>query len=244
MSYLRDELLAVLKEPDIADYDLRHRLLEALATVPAPLRMSYAEFLEWKDEDTLAEWADGEVVMTSPASLAHQDIGGFLFEVINTYVRINQLGQVVQPPFQMKLPNSGREPDLMFVANANLPRLQETYLDGPADLVVEIISPESRGRDRGEKFYEYEQAGVAEYWLIDPDRQRAEFYRLEDNLYQLARPEEGDVYRSAILPGFWLRLGWLWTRPRPATADILLEVSGETYAGYLIDRLRRRGFLT
>ncbi|MEJ7756097.1 MAG: Uma2 family endonuclease [Nocardioidaceae bacterium] len=56
---------------------------------------------------------------------------------------------------------------------------QKTYLDGAADLAIEIISPESIGRDRGEKFVEYEAAGIREYWLIDPERRQAEFYRLE-----------------------------------------------------------------
>lgn len=55
-----------------------------------------------------------------------------------------------------------------FVASEHLDRLKETYLDGPADLVVGIVSPDSVGRDRGEKFYEYAQGGVPEYWLIDP----------------------------------------------------------------------------
>jgi Uma2 family endonuclease len=83
----------------------------------------------------------------------------------------------------MKLAQSGREPDLLFVAQTNLERLKETYLDGPADLVVEIVSPEGVGRDRGVKFYEYAQGGVPEYWLIDPQTEWAEFYRLEEGHY-------------------------------------------------------------
>lgn len=60
-----------------------------------------------------------------------------------------------------------------FVAEEHLDRLQEMHLEGPADLVVEIVSPESRLRDRGEKFAEYELAGVSEYWLLDPELRRA-----------------------------------------------------------------------
>ncbi len=115
-------------------------------------RMSYEDFLKWADEDTLAEWVDGEVIMTSPASLGHQRIVGFLGGVLAHYVAFRDLGVVILPPFQMKM-RQGREPDVLFLATEHLDRLQATYLDGPADLVVEVTSPESAGRDRGDKFY-------------------------------------------------------------------------------------------
>jgi len=153
--------------------------------------------------------------MTSPASLRHQDISDFLVVVFRPYVEIHALGFILSAPFQMKLINSGREPDLIFLSQAHRERLKETYLDGPADLVVEIISPESIGRDRGDKFYEYEQAGIPEYWLIDPLRERAEFYQLGKNaLYQLVSPDAEGVYHSAQLPGFAIPVDWLWSPPR------------------------------
>ena len=68
----------------------------------------------------------------------------------------------------MKLPHSAREPDVLFLAKEHLGRLRDSHIEGPADLVVEIVSKESRGRDRGEKFYEYGEGGVPEYWLLDP----------------------------------------------------------------------------
>ncbi len=69
---------------------------------PQREKISYEEFLRRCDEDTLAEWVDGEVVMTSPASNRHQTITGFLFNVLNTYVEQGQLGRVIVVPFQMK----------------------------------------------------------------------------------------------------------------------------------------------
>jgi len=204
---------------------LRQGLIDALSGTPKRPRMSYEEFLAWADEDTLAEWVDGEVVMTSPASKRHQMIASFLEKVIGLYVERLNLGVVLDAPFQMRLAHSGRGPDLIFVATAHLDRLRATYLDGPADLVVEIISPESVGRDRGEKFYEYAQGGVPEYWLIDPQAQWAEFYRLgEAGLYQAAFSGREGVYRSEVLPGFWLRVEWLWREPLPGVLDVLREL--------------------
>lgn len=92
--------------------------------------------------------------------------------------------------------------------------------------VVEIVSPESVGRDRGEKFTEYEAAGIPEYWLIDPQRRWAEFYRLEGERYRLAFQGTEGRYASTVLPGFWLQVEWLWQDPLPPVLDVLraLEV--------------------
>ena len=207
--------------------ELRRRLRETMGEIPRqPLqKMTYEEFLAWADEDMLAEWVDGEVMMYTPASKRHQDIGGFLYEVLRAYARPRRLGEVVQAPFQMKLEH-GREPDLLFVTQEHLERLKETYLDGPADLVVEIISPESLERDRGAKFAEYEAGGVAEYWLLDPLRRWAEFYQLgEEGRYEIAFIGREGVYHSETLPGFWLRVEWLWQEPLPHPLRALGQIA-------------------
>jgi Uma2 family endonuclease len=203
--------------------------------------ITYEAFLEWADEDTLAEWVDGAVVMTSPASLRHQDIMNFLEAIITTYTQIHELGKVTNAPFQMKLKHSGREPDLLFVAKEHLGRLKKTYLDGPADLVVEIISPESQERDRTDKFNEYREAGIPEYWLIDPEAEQALFYQLDEaGQYQTILPDAIGIYHSRAIPGFWLRVDWLWKDPLPDTTDALLEIDEQAYTSYLQERLKRR----
>lgn len=192
-------------------------------------RMTFEEFLTWCDEDTWAEWVDGEVQMVSPASDRHQDLADFLTAVVRIFVEARGLGVVRSAPFLMKMGPElpGREPDLVFVSREHLGRLKATYLDGPADLVVEIVSPESRVRDRGEKFYEYETAGVREYWLIDPEREEARFYRLgERGWYEPVPPDEEGLYRSEVVPGFWLKVDWLWQEPLPSPIRIVAEIAG------------------
>ncbi len=216
---------------------LRRQILDALEKPP---RMTYEEFLAWADEDTYAEWVDGEVIMTSPASDRHQDLVRFLMAVLGTFAEANNLGIVRPAPFQMKLEH-GREPDLLFLAREHLDRLRRNYLDGPADLVIEVVSPESAGRDRGEKFYEYARGGVPEYWLIDPDSRWAEFYRLGEGRYRLAFEGREGEYHAAVIPGFWLRVEWLWQEPLPAVDAILLEIGGAEYARRQIALIRERG---
>jgi Uma2 family endonuclease len=199
-----------------------------MAHTEAPTKkMTYEEFLAWCDEDTWAEWVDGEVVMVSPASVPHQRTARFLFFILQSFVERHDLGEVLSAPLQMRLGalRRGREPDLLFIAKEHLNRLQETYLDGPADMVVEIVSPESGPRDRGEKYYEYEAAGVHEYWLVDPDRQRAEFYRLnKQGRYELHAHDASGVYRSETIPGFWVKVEWFWQDPLPRVFDVLKEL--------------------
>ena len=198
-----------------------------MAELRAPTeKMTFAEFLRWCDEDTWAEWEEGEVIVLTPASKRHQQLADFLTKVLGTFVEAQGLGLLISAPFLMKtgpeLP--GREPDLLFIAQEHLERLKDAYLDGPADLVVEITSPESGERDRGKKFYEYEAGGVREYWLLDPDREQAEFYRLEKGRYRLLYPSAEGIYRSEVLPGLRLKVDWLWQDPLPPVIDILREL--------------------
>jgi Uma2 family endonuclease len=192
----------------------------------SPAKMTYEEFLASADEDTYAEWVNGEVIKMSPASDRHQALVAFLGALLQFFVEVHKNGRVLIAPFQMKtgpqLP--GREPDILFIANEHLDCLKKTFLDGPADLVVEIISPESRARDRGEKFYEYEQGGVREYWLIDPVRKQAEFYQLDsDAIYRLASADADGVYRSRVIEGLWIKVSWLWQEPLPALLGVLKQ---------------------
>jgi Uma2 family endonuclease len=193
---------------------------------PAPgMRMSYEEFLEWCDEDTWAEWVDGEVILLSPASTRHQRIKKFLADILGLHCHARGLGEVLDAPFLMKL-ERGREPDVLFVAREHLDRLKENYLDGPADLVVEIVSPDSVERDRGTKFVEYEAAGVREYWLIDPLRERAEFYQLDEEGFYRPVPDLEGMYRSQAVSGFWLKVEWLWRESLPSPVRVVAEIAG------------------
>ncbi|HEY3078383.1 MAG TPA: Uma2 family endonuclease [Chloroflexota bacterium] len=70
---------------------------------PPPGKLTYEQFLDWCDEDTLAEWVDGEVIVTSPASLPHQDLAAFLTALLRDVAEADDLGKVLTAPFQMCL---------------------------------------------------------------------------------------------------------------------------------------------
>lgn len=189
-------------------------------------RMSFEEFMTRFDEDDHVEWVGGEVIRMSPATDRHQDLLRFLVSLLNHHVEAHESGWLRSAPFVMWLdgPNRGREPDILFVAEERRNLVKTARLDGPADLIVEIVSRESVGRDRGEKFVEYEAAGVREYWLVDPLREQAEFYRLVDGRYRLTPPDADGWYHSTVLKGFRLRPDWLWREPLPKVLDAAREM--------------------
>jgi Uma2 family endonuclease len=189
------------------------------ASTPAngiPAHMTWEEYLAWDFEDCQAEWVDGEVIVMPPVRLDHQFIAGFLYRLLFDFVERHSLGVVLQPPTRMYLQSrpSGREPDVLFVASAHASRLKETSVDGPADLAIEVVSPESEERDRATKLVEYEAGGVLEYWLVDPLRKQTYFYVLgEDGLFHLAPISADGIYQSTVLEGLRLKIDWLWRVP-------------------------------
>ena len=192
--------------------------------------VSYDEFLRREWPNPHVEWVHGEVVEMPPIGDDHADLNDLLRAVIRIFVERRKLGIVRSDPFNMKLgPNlSGRAPDLMFITKAHQRRVRKTHLEGPADLAIEIISPGSRNVDRGDKFDEYEQGGVPEYWLIDPERRVAEFYRLtgrgKDRRYRTMRVGDDGIFRSDILRSFWINVDWLWQKPLPEVLDVLSKI--------------------
>ena len=135
---------------------------------------------------------------------------------------------------------SSREPDILFIANKNLDRLSEDRFVGPPDLIVEIVSADSTQHDRRDKFNEYHEAGVPEYWIIDPRRnkQRADFYILnKQGQYDLFATEENKRMESHILPGFWLKPEWL-SEPGADPQLRFYEMAG--MAAETIEQIRRQ----
>jgi Uma2 family endonuclease len=207
-----------------------HEPLPTTVKLPS-LKMSYEEFMAWAADTTHAEWVDGEVIIQMPAKDEHQATLGFLYELLNFVVRLLRLGRVRTAPFVVKLTPEGsaREPDIFFVAADHLHRLTRDQLNGAPDLVIEVVSRSTRKQDWTDKFREYAAAGVPEYWLIDPrpNKQRADFFRLDDTgNYKLFATEEDEKVESVVLPGFWLRPAWLWEADQLHPAVCAMEMEG------------------
>jgi Uma2 family endonuclease len=179
-------------------------------------RMTFRQFLRREYAERHYEWVNGAAVPMGGVTGERCEAYYFLLSLLLTFAEERDLGAVQSRPFLMKIGPRlpARAPDLQFIAKRNLKRLRKYYLDGPADLVVEVISPSSRTTDRVEKFQEYEADGVREYWLIDPERRKADFYRLgRDGRLRLVPVGKDSVFRSTAMIGLWLSVEWIWQGP-------------------------------
>ena len=220
-------------------------IAEPVLTGASPPQMTYEEYLALPSEGPLVEWVNGEVIYHMPPLTIHPRIAGFCYALLKAHVDLIGLGEVIVSPFEMKCRPDGnsREPDVLFVSTEHLGRITEKRLEGPADLVIEIVSDDSVARDLDEKFIEYQECGVQEYWIIDPRprRKRALFYqRGEDGLFEGVKAE-GGVYRSRAVPGFWLKVEWLWDQPDSFAA--FAEVAGLSEQTLRELRERRTGMV-
>jgi Uma2 family endonuclease len=187
----------------------------AAPAVGFPRGISFEEFLTAYD-GVHAEWVDGQVYVMSPGNDRQSTLTRFLGAIIQEWAEVHDLGEVYAAPYTVRTrEGAGREPDLFFLRADHLDRVRGSYVEGPPDLVIEIVSPGSRGQDRGAKFHEYAQAAIPEYWLIDPERSTAEAYRLVGGAYQPVDLGEPPALRSDALPGMWIAVEWLWRQPLP-----------------------------
>ncbi|MBN2305390.1 MAG: Uma2 family endonuclease [Anaerolineae bacterium] len=173
------------------------------------------------------EWLRGVVIKISPESLRHALIIKYVTNLLDAYFELNPSGQALNAPFVMRLKTTGsfREPDVQVILNDNPHELTDTAMIGPADICIEVVSPESAARDYGNKQIEYEQAGVREYWIIDPIRQRCRFNRLDDTgTFRDIQPDDGERYHTPLLPRLALHIPTLWQDELPGISATVQAV--------------------
>ncbi len=173
-----------------------------------------------------AEWINGVVIEMSPIEESHDALSRFSSALFDTYLELTGGGRVLQDPMVMKTSPSlpGRQPDLQVLLPDRMHLLKPTEVAGAANLVVEIVSPESMKRDRGDKFEEYEQGGVQEYWIVDRIHKEALFYvRGDDGLFQSRLPIVG-IYTSYVLPKLKIAVSIFWQDTFPSTREAVKMV--------------------
>jgi Uma2 family endonuclease len=180
-------------------------------------RLTYEDFLLFPDDDGLRhEIIDGEHYVTAAPNLRHQELVGRLHLTIGTFVEDRpERGRVFLSPFDVVFSfHDIVEPDLVFVAPDQFEILTDKNIQGTPALVVEVLSPSTRKRDRELKRALYDRSGVREYWLVDPEQHVVTMHRrAEDGSFpQVARltAEELDTLSTALLPGWSLPLARLF----------------------------------
>ena len=146
---------------------------------------------------------NGEIIMSPAPHPDHQRIVRNFFRKLDQLVERRLLGEVLFSPVDVVLtPRRVVQPDVLFIEKARL-NIVSSCVHGAPDLVMEVISAGSWQRDRIQKKALYEQAGVAEYWIIDPDAKAIEVFTLTKGAYQLHSKATGKApAKSKLLAGF------------------------------------------
>ncbi len=201
------------------------------------MAMSYDEYIVWCEsaEGNRGEWVDGEVIVFMTTSDRHQRISTFLIALLTNYLSLRRMGRLFSQTFELRgREGAAREPDIVVLLNEHLDRLERVRLRGAADLVVEVISPDSVTRDRKVKLAEYASVGVPEYWVVDPreGRESLELMTLDPHGYYVAvKPADDGRVFSSVLPGVWANAGWLvYEAELPQVVGLSMAMAGTAEA--------------
>lgn len=160
------------------------------------------EFYDKVDENMKAEFINGEMIIHSPVMLRHNFATSKLFKIIDTYADIHDLGFTGIEKIMISLTRNDYEPDICFFDKDKADNFTPTQKLFPApDFIVEVLSTSTEAIDRGIKFRDYAAHGVTEYWIVDPDNEIVEQYKLKDGEYtQLKKSDDGTIH-CVVLQG-------------------------------------------
>jgi Uma2 family endonuclease len=195
-------------------------------TKPAEDLVTVSEFYRLVPDGQKADLLKGVIYMASPDSIRSNDLTGFLSALMRMYNEAKDIGGrvfVTRVAFRLTK-YSAPEPDVGYVRPERVHLITAAGVKGGPDVGVEVVSRDSRSRDYGVKKRAYEKAGVSEYWIIDPLKNHAEFHRLQDGKYEVVPLEDGHIFRSQVLPGFWLDVNWLFSQPLPNAYQCLQQL--------------------
>jgi Uma2 family endonuclease len=179
--------------------------------IPNPqTKFTYEDYLLFPDDGKRHELIGGDHYVTPSPIFRHQRVCSNLHRMLSSFVHDKRLGHVLTAPFDVVLSDLDvLQPDLLFVSSARIHIITEKNIQGPPDLVIEILSETTRRTDEVVKRKQYERFGVSEYWIVDPELETVKVYRMTGQGYQrtaeLAK-ESGDTLSTPLLPNLQLPL--------------------------------------
>ena len=166
---------------------------------------SYADYLVWKIKERV-ELLKGKILEMSAPSPIHQEISGNLQGALFVFLK-NSRCKLYTAPFDVRFPQKGEsqvytvvQPDLCVVCD--LEKIDSKGCVGAPDLVIEILSPGNSKKEMKSKFALYQEEGVREYWVVDPERELVFVYVAENKKFKPTIPIADDYVYSTIFPDF------------------------------------------
>ena len=166
---------------------------------------SYADYLVWKIKERV-ELLKGKILEMSAPSPIHQEISGNLQGALFVFLK-NSKCKLYTAPFDVRFPQKGEsqvytvvQPDLCVVCD--LEKIDSKGCVGAPDLVIEILSPGNSKKEMKSKFALYQEEGVREYWVVDPERELVFVYVADNKKFKPTIPIADDYVYSTIFPDF------------------------------------------
>lgn len=177
----------------------------ALSTETGPRHFRYPDLATFPDDHLRREIIDGELIVTAAPRTRHQASVMNVSSAIHAQSKVHG-GRVFPAPTDVYFSDDNVvEPDVVFVSADHLDKVQEQFINGPPDLVVEISSLTTRRLELVHKRELYARFEVPEYWYVDLDADRVEIYRWKEGVYgppKLVFP--GEALTTPLLPGLEL----------------------------------------
>jgi Uma2 family endonuclease len=188
--------------PTSVNRELPEPAWEVAMLFPAQGSWTEEEYLDLPGNH-LVEFSDGHIEVLEMPTMSHQLIVAYLYRVLHEFVKTRSLGRVLFSALPVRLrPGKFREPDVLYLATEHRDRAQEQYWNG-ADLVMEVVSANDPKRDLEVKRAEYAQAGIPEYWIINPRSGQITVLALEGGQYVIhGQFSSGQMANSRLLDGF------------------------------------------
>ncbi len=174
--------------------------------LPAQGVWTYDDYARLPDDGKRYEVIRGELYMSAAPRPLHQRVITRLSFFLEGFLENSALGTAFVAPIDVILPQKlgdPVQPDIVVVRRESLHIIDELNIRGAPDLLVEVLSPSNPAHDRSLKYDLYAEAGVLEYWIVDPRQRTVEIHLLRDGAYELAGQwGVGEVARSELLDGF------------------------------------------
>ena len=150
-------------------------------------KLTYQDFILFPDNGKRHELIDGDHYMTPAPSVRHQAISRNIEYFFEKYFRKTKKGSIFDAPIDVYLSDYDIvEPDLIIISIKNSSIIEEKYIKGPPDIIIEILSPSTKKNDLSLKKHLYEKHGVKEYWIVNPFINEITQYVLKDKAYVLS----------------------------------------------------------
>ena len=151
---------------------------------------------------------NGELIMTPAPTTVHQRVSRRILRILDEFIVTNKLGEVFYSPIDVYFSETETyQPDIIFISGDRLSIIGEEKIEGPPDLIVEILSPTTAYYDLRHKKRIYEQYDVKEYWIVDPMEKSMEVYENKNKSFKLVKNyDQSDVLQSHLLQGFEMPL--------------------------------------